>query len=197
MKYTIKELKSEFPDDDSCLEFIFKQKFPKAEGYYRVKGRKCWSHQTTKHQIHPLSGTIFEKSSTPLTLWFHAIFLFSTSKNGVSAKELQRQLGVTYKCAWRMGHQIRALMTQGHDPFHGEIEADETYYGKGSRNATKFKNKKAILGIVERKGRVRTMVADNRRVEVVLPFIKQNVMRGSKMVTDEYKGYTKLSYSAY
>jgi transposase-like protein len=197
MKYTITQFRKEFPNDEACLQFIYNQKFPEAEGYYRVKGRKCWSHKTTKHQIHPLVGTIFEKSSTPLTVWFEAIYLFSVSKNGVSAKELQRHFGFTYKTAWRVGHQIRALMVQGSDPFHGEVEADETFYGKKGINATKFKNKKAIIGIVERKGRVRTMIAPNRRAEVVLPFIKRNVMRGSRMITDEYRGYDKLSFSAY
>lgn len=166
-------------------------------GYHRVKGRKCWSHQSTRHQIHPLVGTIFEKSSTPLTLWFHAIFPFSTSKNSVSAKELQRQLGVTYKCAWRMGHQIRVLMEQGNEPLHGTVEIDETYYGKGGSHATKFKNKSAVFGMMERKGQVRVKKVANRRVETVLPIIKQNVIRGSSVMTDEYTGYNKLSYSVY
>lgn len=112
----MKDLKQDFPNDNVCLDYIFTKKCGETQGYYRVKNRKCYSHQSTKHQIHPLVGTIFEKSSTPLTLWFHAIFLFSSSKNGVSAKELQRQLGVTYKCAWRMAKQIRSLMEQGTDP---------------------------------------------------------------------------------
>jgi hypothetical protein len=67
MKYTIKDLKKDFPNDNACLAYIFEKKYPEAKGYYRVKNRKCWSHQSSKHQIHPLKDTIFEKSSTPLT----------------------------------------------------------------------------------------------------------------------------------
>jgi hypothetical protein len=94
-------------------------------------------------EIHPLKETIFEKSSTDLTLWFHAIFLFSISKNGVSAKELQRQLGVTYQCAWRMAKQIRSLMDQGSDPLTGTVEVDETYVS-GRRRGTAGRGAKVM-----------------------------------------------------
>jgi transposase len=195
MKYTITQFRQEFPDDDTCLAFIFTQKFPEAEGYYRVKGRKCWSHKTTKHQIHPLVGTIFEKSSTPLTIWFEAIYLFSVSKNGVSAKELQRHFGFTYKTAWRVGHAIRALMVQGTDPLHGVVEVDETYYGK---KGTKFKNKTAVMGMVERQGRVRAQKIAHRGTEVLLPIINENILKGTQIMSDEFRVYdkvTKLGYS--
>lgn len=193
MKYTIKDFRKEFNTEDKCLEYIFKAKYPTAKGYYKVKGRKCYAHAVTSHQIHPLAGTIFKKSSTSLKTWFEAIFLFSISRNGVSAKEMQRMFGVTYKTAWRMGSQIRKLMGQDGDLLSGTVEADETYYGKGGSNKTKFKNKQAILGVVERKGKVYAKIAPNRRVEVVLPFIKENVGRGSRVITDEYTGYDRLS----
>src|SRR3989344_9176638 len=166
MKYTIDDFRKDYPNNSTCLEAIFNKNYSDAEGYYRVRDRMCYSHKTTRHQIYPLAGTIFEKTSTPLVLWFHAIYLFSASKNGVSAKELQRQLGVTYKCAWRMGHQIRTLMEQGSNPLMGEIEVDETYYGKGGRNHDKFKNKQALLGMVERKGLIRVKKLPNRRLNV-------------------------------
>ncbi len=196
MKYTIKDLHKEFPTDEACLDYIFRQKYPDAKQFCRMSKRKAYANPQGK-QIHPLAGTIFEKSSTPLTLWFHAIFLFASSKNGVSAKELQRQLGVTYKCAWRMGHQIRALMEQGGDPLSGVVEIDETYYGKQGKNSMKFKNKDAVIGMVERQGRVRVKKAPNRRAEVILPMVKENVERGTRVMTDEYRGYDKLSYRAY
>lgn len=126
MKYTIRQFQADFPNEDVCLEYVFKKRFPEANQYYRVKGRKCWANPQGE-QIHPLAGTIFEKSSTLLTLWFYAILLFSQSKNGVAAKELERQLGVTYKCAWRMARQIRSLMSDSSDPLIGEVEVDETY----------------------------------------------------------------------
>lgn len=196
MKYTITNLKAEFPTDAHCLDHIFNTKHPYAVGYSAMTKRKAYAN-SQGHQIHPLAGTIFEKSSTSLTIWFHVLFLFSTSKNGVSAKEIQRQTGVTYKTAWRMGHQIRKLMEQGKDPLSGDTEADETFYGKKGTNAMKFKNKQAVLGVVERKGKIKVKAVPNRKAEMVLPFIQENVVKGSKVVTDEYHAYHKLSYSAY
>jgi len=81
------------------------------------------------YQLHPLAGTIFHKSDTPLTLWFFAIFLFANSKNGVSAKEIERHLGVTYKTAWRIAKQIRRLLGSGGEPLSGVVEIDETFIG--------------------------------------------------------------------
>jgi transposase len=195
-KYTIKDLEREFPSDAACLDYIFRHKYPTTKGYGPMSKRKAYANSKGQ-QIHPLAGTIFEKSATPLTTWFHVLFLFASSKNGVSAKEIQRQTGVTYKTAWRMGHQIRKLMEQDSDPLSGIVEADETYYGKGGRNATKFKNKKAIVGMVERKGNIRARILPNRRVENVLPLIKKTVTRGSRIITDEYRGYDRLQGSAY
>ena len=161
-QYTIKDLVRDFPTDDACLDYIFRAKYPNAKQYYRVKGRKCYAHSMTGHQVHPLKGTIFEKSPTLLTLWFHAIFLFAVSKNGVSAKELERQLGVTYKCAWRMAHQIRKLMNQDGDMLTGTVEIDETYIGGKHTHKDKFTRKAAVMGMVERDGRVRANVIPNR-----------------------------------
>jgi transposase len=123
MKYTIKNFKADFPDDKTCLAFIFKNRYPKGlacskcerNSFVPVEGRRSYAC-ACGYQIYPTGGTIFHKSPTPLTLWFHAIFLMSQSKNGVAAKELERQLGVTYKCAWRMAKQIRLLMGQDPDP---------------------------------------------------------------------------------
>lgn len=160
-KYTIKDFRKEFPNDDACLDYIFQARFGDKEcvcgrkgTMYRVKDRKCYACSFCAHQIHPTSGTIFHKSSTALTDWFYALFLFSSARNGVSAKELQRQLGVTYKTAWRMAHQIRSLMTQGRDPMDGTVEMDETYIG-GRRRGTRGRGaqgKTAVAGIAQRGG---------------------------------------------
>lgn len=192
MKYTIKDLKKDFPNDNACLNYIFDKKYPDARGYHKVKGRKCWSHQSTKHQIHPLKDTIFAKSSTPLTLWFHAIFLFSTSKNGVSAKELERQLGVTYKCAWRIAKQIRSLMEQDGDPLTGTVEVDETYVG-GRKNGIAgrgAKGKTSIVGLVERGGDVKAYKTDNVNSTTLTGLVYDHIGRESKVMTDEFGGYT-------
>lgn len=186
MKFTINDFRSAFPTDDACLDFVFNNRFPNRTGYYRVRGRKCWSHQSTGHQIFPLTGTIFEKSSTPLTVWFEAIYLFSISKNGISAKELQRHFGVTYKCAYRIGQQIRKLMEQAGAPLTGIVEADETYMPSG-------KTKRPVIAAISRSGGIRAKVMLNRQTESVKPFIEENVQKGSYLMTDEanvYKGLT-------
>lgn len=120
IKYTIKEFQEQFPNDDVCLNYIFESKYGKdypcpicGKGkFYRIKKRKCYACANCGHQLHPTAGTIFHKSETKLTKWFFAIFLFSQSKNGVSAKEIERHLGVTYKTAWRIAKQIRLLMSE-------------------------------------------------------------------------------------
>lgn len=120
MKYSIKNFRQDFPDDKTCLAFIFKHRYPKGlecpkcarTSFVSVEGRRSYAC-ACGYQVYPTEGTIFHKSPTSLTLWFHAIFLMSQSKNGVAAKELERLLGVTYKCAWRMAKQIRLLMVHG------------------------------------------------------------------------------------
>lgn len=116
---TIKEFFKQFPDDETCLKHIFETRFgqgyecpkcKKAAKWYRIQSERAYSCQWCGNHLHPTAGTIFEDSRTSLQMWFYAIYLFTTTRNGVSAKELQRQLGVTYKCAWRMGHQIRKHM---------------------------------------------------------------------------------------
>lgn len=196
MKYTIKDLRKDFPTDDACLDFIFRHKYPKATQYYKVSGRKCYAN-TKGHQIHPLAGSIFHKSATPLTLWFQAMFLFSISKNGVSAMELQRQLGVTYKCAWRMAHQIRTLMEQDGNLLTGVVEVDETYFGKKGTHKTKFKNKSALVGMVERGGKIRTHTITDRQSHILLGTIKANISKDAKIVTDEFRVYAKLPKLGY
>lgn len=201
MKYTIKDFQAQFPDDETCLDYLFEQRFGHLQDfkkYYRVAKRKCYAHSETATQIHPVAGTIFHKSSTKLTLWFFAIFLMSQSKNGVSAKELQRHLGVTYKCAYRMGQQIRKLMEQGGNNFTGTVEADETYYGantKMHKRGRGSENKTPIFGVVEREGSVMAKAVPNVKASTVMPLLRQNVQLGTKLMTDEFGIYNKAGES--
>ena len=203
MKYTIKNLKIDFPNDEACLNFIFKNRWPKGlactncEGkdFYPIKGRKSYACKCG-HQVSPTEGTIFHKSSTSLTLWFHAIFLMSQSKNGVAAKELERQIGVTYKCAWRMARQIRLLMTDDDGPLGDNeiVELDETYVGgkangKRGRGAAK---KTPVFGVVERSGKLKTKVVLNVRKLTLMPLIKDMVADNSVIVTDESNSYNDV-----
>ncbi len=108
MKYTEKIFLKEFPNDSACLDYIFRKKYPElVNQYYRVRGRKSYA-DVNGHQLYPLKNTIFEKSATPLPLWFRAIYLFSIN-NSISAKEIERQLNITYKTAWKIINKIRRL----------------------------------------------------------------------------------------
>jgi transposase-like protein len=153
-RYTVKDFNRDFETDEACLDFIFKMRYPGGatckcganNKFYRIKKRKCYCCSDCGYQISPTAGTIFHKSETPLKSWLFAMFLISNSKNGVSAMELQRQLGVTYKTAWRMNHQIRKLMAGNKGKLMGIVEADETFIGGLSKNMHKSKRKSVIKG---------------------------------------------------
>ena len=153
-QYSLMEFMREFPDDATCLDWLWRNRYsPDGE---HAHCPKCETTRTFKryetapaapvvdlhdcgHHIHPTAGTIFHKSSTSLHLWFYAMYLMTSTRCGISAKQLERELGVTYKTAWRMFHLIRnELMAQDAEPFKGgaPVEVDETYIGgRAARNA--------------------------------------------------------------
>ncbi len=199
-KYTIKDFNKMYPNDEACLNEIFKNRYShlkscpscdKKTNFYKAKNRKVYACQYCGYQISPLADTIFHKSSTSLRDWFYSIYLFSVSKNGVSAKELERQLGVTYKCAWRIAKQIRQLFNQNKDLLSDTIEIDETYIGgkhKGKRGRGS-ENKTAVMGLVQRKGNLKAKVVSNTNSYTVGSMIRDNVNLGADIVTDEYRSY--------
>lgn len=203
MRYTYKQFQEQYPDDDACLEAIFRSRFGDLKDcprcgvidtkFYRVKKRQCYACMHCGYQLHPLAATIFRKSSTSLTNWFHAIYLFSVAKNGISAKELERHLGVTYKTAWRMCKQIRLLMQQDREMLSGTVEADETYIGGVKRgHKTKFDNKTAVVGIVEKGGMAKAFATKHANATNTIPFLKANIAQGSVIHTDESRIYTRV-----
>ena len=209
-RFTIKDFNTRYPDDNTCLDEVFTKRYQKfttcpechkAFKYYKVSDRKCYACQSCGHQLHPLADTIFHKSSTPLKSWFYAIYLFSVSKNGVSAKELQRQLGVTYKCAWRIAKQVRQLFSgDSQEPLGGVVEVDETYIGGKKKNSKRGRGadgKKPVVGLVEREGSVRAVVTENVKSSTVMPLIKDSVKKGSMIMTDEFVIYQSLTSSGY
>jgi transposase-like protein len=128
-----------FPDNNACLEYL-KERFyadgtecpkcGKASKFHRIKGRSAYSCQYCGHHVYPTAGTIFHKTTVSLQLWFHAIYLMSSTRCGISAKQLEREIGVTYKTAHRMFKQIRSLLwDQGEELLSGEVEVDESAAG--------------------------------------------------------------------
>ena len=198
----IRQFFQTFPDDETCLVHLFNVRFgqghkcskcKKASKWYRIKAEEAYSCQWCGNHLHPKVGTIFEQSRTPLQLWFFAIFLFTTTRNGVSAKELERQLGVTYKTAWRIGHKIREHMAavDGDDMLGGVVEVDETYVG-GYKKGGGLKDKDVVLGMVEKDGEVITKVIDSTRMHHMIPEITANIEKGSTLHTDEHRSYQHL-----
>lgn len=207
---SVLEFFKQFPDDDTCLEHLMDVRYgkeiqcpkcKKESKFHRIKKRPVFGCQYCGHQISPMAGTPFARSSTPLQKWFYAIYLFTTSRHGVPAKELQRQLSVTYKAAWRMGHEIRKYMGEvdGDGNLKGHVEIDETYIGgKETHEQWSTNSKKtAVLGMVERDGSLMTRVIPNSKEITLLPIIKANVEHGATVSTDEHYGYRDLGLWGY
>jgi transposase len=125
IRYTFKDFERDFPTDDACLEWLKNYLYPdgifcetcdKVTKHHKVASRKSYSCQFCGHHVHPTASTIYHKSSTSLKTWFHAIYLMASTRCGISAKQLERETGVTYKTAWRMFKQIRTMLAEDRDP---------------------------------------------------------------------------------
>lgn len=211
MPYTITDFMRRFPDDDACLNHLMKLRYgetlqcPKCgkEGRFaRIKKMPAYSCPWCGHHIHPMVGTPFHRSHVPLQKWFYAMYLFTTTRHGVPAKELQRQLGVAYRTAWRMGHKLREYMgqTDGDDGLSGHVEVDETMSGgrrMGGKRGRGAPGKTTVFGMVERDGDVITRVIQNVRRTTVEAHILDKVSCGSRISTDELKSYAKLARHGY
>lgn len=208
-QFTVQDFFKRFKDDDACLDHLMAVRYgervtcpkcSKTVRFVRITGIPAYACPTPRcgHHIHPMAGSPFARTHTALQKWFYAMYLFTTSRHGVSAKELQRQLGVTYKTAWRMGHEIRKYMAEvdGTPPMGGHVEMDETYIGGENRGGGKgsgAKGKSIVFGIVERGGNVFTKVVKNVRQSTIEPIARQMVAEGSVVSTDEAPAYQGLS----
>ncbi len=201
-RFTFKDFETMFPNDAACLDWLRAYLYPegihckkceRVTKHHRTVSRPSYSCDNCGHHVHPTAGTIFHKSSTSLKTWFHAIYLMASTRCGISAKQIERETGVTYKTAWRMFKQIRTLLQPDEEPLSGSVEVDETYFG-GERKgqARRFDNKKPILGIVERKGRVIARVIDNVKAETVIPAINKHVLPASTVYTDTGAWYNTV-----
>lgn len=208
---TIIEFMQMFPSDDACLDHLFKARFGADHECSRCGETGKWKKLTKMpaytcqcgNHVHPMVGTPFHKSHTPLQKWFYAMYLFTTTRHGVPAKELQRQLSVNYKTAWRMGHEIRKYLAlvDGDPPLSGHVEVDETYVGgrvKGQgRGRRKGDNKTIVVGIAERGGDVIARVVPDNKSATLVQHVLQNVEPNSTVSTDEAKQYHYLKELGY
>jgi len=132
-EFSFSQFLQRFPDNEACLEEIKRQRFPdgirclicmKPTRYYKLKSRIAYTCKFCRHQVYPLADTIFARTTTPLRFWFYAMFLMTHTKAETTAKQLQRELGVTYKTAWRMSTRIRTIMTANNGDLLHEIDED-------------------------------------------------------------------------
>src|SRR3954449_806095 len=209
--YTLMDFMREFPDDASCLAWLWESRYsedgehascPKCKQtrkFHRVTTRPSYSCDSCGHHIHPTAGTIMHRSATSLHLWFYAMYMMTSTRCAVSAKHLERELGVTYKTAWRMANLIRnVLMDQGDEPpLSGDVEVDEPWIGgkpraadrararrlapqsRGRRAALSQRPKTAVFGAVERGGRVRATVVPDSSAPVLGAKVREYVLPSS------------------
>lgn len=199
-----------FPHNDACLEHLKERFFadgtecPKCgrqSKFHRIKGRSAYSCQFCGNHVYPTAGTIFHKSTVSLQLWFYAVYLMSSTRCGISAKQLEREIGVTYKTAHRMFKQIRTLLADDDEgPLEGDVEVDESAYGGGPRATETHRQKlrrksyrPTILAMVERGGRVRPLVIPDRGTRSIKMAVKQHVLPSSMLFTDEWDAYKTIS----
>jgi hypothetical protein len=155
------------------------------------------------HQISPLAGTVFEKTTTPLQYWFYAMWLMTATRGGISAKQLQRELGVTYKTAWRMAKQIRILMGKRDGRLlQGIVETDESFFGGAGKNRRYVphfneKPKDIIMGMVEREGRVVMKKIETTGRIALMEQIQKHVDPTATIMHDEFVGYKNLHKLGY
>jgi transposase-like protein len=214
LPYTLKDFQKQFPDDATCLEWLRNYLYPdgiyceKCEAltkHHRVKSRPSYSCDQCGHHVHPTAGTIFHKSPTPLTTWFYAIYLMAQTRCGISAKQIQRETGVTYKTAWRMFKQIRSMLDETDEGTklggsQKPVEVDETYYGGRQRGqqgrASQFhkKPKTSVVGLVQRKGSVRAFVTADVKKDTLHGLIKEHVMPQNLVFTDDFSAYDGIGY---
>lgn len=163
-KFTMRDLRKLYPTDDKCLEAIWLGRYgdlkecpscKRETSFYKIKNKPVYSCPFCGHQISPTAGTIFHKSHVPLIVWFELIYEFSISKNGISAKEIERRTGVANKTALRMGRMIRFLFAHSGDILSNTVEVDETYMGgkKSGKCGRGAGGKVPVIGLLSVKAR--------------------------------------------
>ena len=211
---TLQEAIIYFSNPTNCREYLVARRWPDGVTCPRCGSQNVlflekynrW-HCRQKHaapQFTLKTGTIFEDSPIGLDKWMTAMWQIVNCKNGISSYEVHRAIGVTQKTAWFMDHRIRLALGMDSGKLSGHVEADETFIGGKARNmhvskrrrritGTGGKDKTAVLGILERGGKVKTTVVPNRRKKALQPEVKKHVEAGSALYTDALLSYQGLA----
>lgn len=211
----LRDLARNFDSENAAREFIEKMRWPQGAvcPHCGVEGEsyRLTAKPDSKHPVRPgvwkcggcrkqftvKVGTIFEDSHIPLSVWLKAIHLLCSSKKGMSAHQLHRMLGVTYKSAWFMAHRIRYAMSQEplSSKLKGTVEVDETYIGGKARvgkNGPRYANKAPVVALVERGGKVRSFHTEKVTGRTLKQAIVDNVEPETHVMTDDHPAYGGL-----
>jgi transposase-like protein len=169
---------------------------------YKIAGKRPGLRccKACRKQFRVTVGTVYESSHIPVHKWLQATYLLASSKKGMSAHQMHRMLGVTYKTGWFMLHRIREAMNPGQNlpPLGGEgkdVEADETFIGNRGKNqsgARGYKHQNKILSLVERGGKARSFHVDDVKAKTLKPIIDAQVDKQSRLMTDEANQYKPI-----
>ena len=212
---TILEFQRRFPDESTCRAYLFESRWPDgfscpACGSGRATAlpkRLLWQCSSCRHQVSVTAGTVLHRTRTPIRLWFWAAYLTSTGTPGISALQLQRQLGLRrYETAWMMLHKLRrAMVARERSPLTGVIEVDEAYVGgidsarHGGRDV--FGTAAIVVVAIEVRGngsgRARMEVLGDLSADALCGFVEDNVARGATVLTDAWQGYKRLAKLGY
>ena len=211
---TLQEFDEWFPTEQACLDYLEKLRWPDGFVCPVCNGRKAWRMKTglfrcsvCKHKVSLVAGTIFQGTIKPLRLWFQATWYVTSQKFGGSALGLKRVLGLkSYQTAWSWLHKMRrAMVRSGRTPLSGTVEVDETLVGgkeQGGKRGRGVGKKAIVLIAIEVHdpmgfGRVRMQRVSDVSSECLIPFVCENVLRGSTVITDSWKGYNLLEQHGY
>ena len=205
-----------FHDDDACLRYLVETRWPAGFRCPKCDGsdgrllttRRVWVCHSCRHHASATAGTMLHRTRVPLTIWFAAAYLVASLKPGVSALQLQAQLGISrYETAWLLLHELRrAMVDPDRSRLAGTVEVDETWVGgkqAGLKGGRQRKNRKALMVAVavERRekslGRLRLEVVPDDSAATLKAFIARNIAPGSTVVSDAWSGYTGLAAKDY
>jgi transposase-like protein len=198
------------PDEKAAREYLESARWPQGvrcihcggDDVWKIRDGALYTCKSCRKQSTIRTGTVMEGSHIKLQCWIYAMYLMTVSRKGISSIQLAKELGITQKSAWFMAHRLRESCQSG-AMLSGTVEIDETYIGGLARNmhakekaaaeiGTGGKGKAIVMGMRSRSGEVRTKVIPCTKAKVLHPIIKQNVAVGSKVYTDELRGYNRL-----
>lgn len=211
---SIVEFQHRFPDDQACRSYLLDSRWPDGFRCPRCDGssatalprRLLWQCSGCRYQVSATAGTVLHKTRTPLHLWFWAAYLMTTATPGISAVQLQRQLGIgRYETAWMILHKLRrAMVNPERHPLTGEVEVDECFVGgheAGLRGGRARGDKELVIVGAEVRGagtgRIRMSVIDDASAPELTGFVWTNVAPGAIVHTDAWKGYLPLGKDGY